>query len=63
MVDDLLLSYRTEKVQTEFYDKLFAAFDLTTPTDTHILNLLNLAIYQSKFGTSMTRLPIFNIYS
>ena len=42
--NDLLLS--CSNVQVEFfYDKLSAAFDITTPTDTTKLKFLNLAIF------------------
>ncbi len=53
MVDDFLLSYRTEATQQHFYKNLSSAFDITTPSDITKLKFLSLTIYQSKFGTSI----------
>ncbi len=52
-VDDLLLSYRNEIIQQNFYDHISAAFDITTPTDITRFKFLSLTIYQSEYGTSI----------
>ena len=52
-VDDFLLSYRDDSVQSKFYDHLSSAFDITTPSDITKLKFLSLTIYQSPQGTSI----------
>ena len=52
-VDDLLLSYKTENIQQHFYERLSAAFDITTPKDITTFKFLSMTIYQSDSGTSI----------
>ena len=52
-VDDLLLSYKDETIQQQFYEHLSAAFDVTTPNDITKFKFLSMTIYQSVDGTSI----------
>ena len=52
-VDDLLLSFKINDTQQQFYKDLSSAFDVTTPTDTKYMKFLSLHLYQSEFGTSI----------
>ena len=59
-VDDLLLSYKNEQTQQQFYKHLSAAFDMTTPPDISKFKFLSLTIYQSAHGTSIDQTTHIN---
>ena len=52
-VDDLLLSYKDNSIQQQFFTHISAAFDITTPPNISKFKFLSMTIYQSKFGTSI----------
>ena len=59
-VDDLLLSFKNDAIQQQFYENLSSAFDVTTPTNTTRMKFLSLHIYQSDSGTSIDQTQHIN---